>query len=155
MARNERIQNLEALLQDADRRLAMQNQKFEAQLQAVKERLDQARGMSCDIAIPLSWAETFVGTSAKGRDVFAIKLWPDRQAAAGRRRECSGGRHQHAARLPEHGEPFGKGAERGLWVRLLCLREDGLLLTVCLFAFVWPVLVCASFSVRVTRRIMC
>ncbi|KAI0322238.1 kinesin heavy chain [Amylostereum chailletii] len=43
LARNERIQNLEALLQDADRRLAMQNQKFEAQLQAVKDRLDQAR----------------------------------------------------------------------------------------------------------------
>jgi kinesin family member 5 len=45
LARNERIQNLEALLQDADRRLAIQNQKFEAQLQQVKERLDQARGM--------------------------------------------------------------------------------------------------------------
>lgn len=45
LARNERIQNLEALLQDADRRLSIQNQKFEAQLQAVKERLDQARGM--------------------------------------------------------------------------------------------------------------
>ncbi|KAG5642963.1 hypothetical protein DXG03_001845, partial [Asterophora parasitica] len=44
LARNERIQNLEALLQDADRRLSIQNQKFEAQLQAVKERLDQARG---------------------------------------------------------------------------------------------------------------
>jgi len=44
LARNERIQNLEALLQDADRRLAVQNQKFEAQLQAVRERLDQARG---------------------------------------------------------------------------------------------------------------
>ncbi|KIY43537.1 putative kinesin-1 [Fistulina hepatica ATCC 64428] len=43
LARNERIQNLEALLQDADRRLSIQNQKFEAQLQAVKERLDQAR----------------------------------------------------------------------------------------------------------------
>jgi len=43
LARNERIQNLEALLQDADRRLALQNQKFEAQLQAVKDRLDQAR----------------------------------------------------------------------------------------------------------------
>lgn len=43
LARNERIQNLEALLQDADRRLATQNQKFEAQLQAVRERLDQAR----------------------------------------------------------------------------------------------------------------
>ena len=46
LARNERIQNLETLLQDADRRLAVQNQKFEAQLQQVKERLDQARGES-------------------------------------------------------------------------------------------------------------
>lgn len=45
LARNERIQNLETLLQDADRRLAVQNQKFEAQLQSVKERLEQARGM--------------------------------------------------------------------------------------------------------------
>ena len=45
LARNERIQNLESLLQDADRRLALQNQKFEAQLQAVRDRLDQARGM--------------------------------------------------------------------------------------------------------------
>ncbi|PVF98921.1 kinesin-domain-containing protein [Serendipita vermifera] len=43
LARNERIQNLEALLQDADRRLAVQNQKFETQLQAVKDRLEQAR----------------------------------------------------------------------------------------------------------------
>ena len=46
LARNERIQNLEALLQDADRRLSVQNQKFESQLQAVKDRLDQARGKS-------------------------------------------------------------------------------------------------------------
>ena len=44
LARNERIANLEALLQDADRRLSIQNSKFEAQLAAVKERLDQARG---------------------------------------------------------------------------------------------------------------
>jgi kinesin family protein 5 len=43
LARNERISNLEALLQDADRRLSIQNSKFEAQLAAVKERLDQAR----------------------------------------------------------------------------------------------------------------
>ncbi|KAG8746935.1 hypothetical protein FRC10_003106 [Ceratobasidium sp. 414] len=43
MARTERIQNLEALLQDADRRLAVQNQKFEEQLSAVKDRLEQAR----------------------------------------------------------------------------------------------------------------
>jgi hypothetical protein len=54
LARNERIQNLEALLQDADRRLSVQNQKFESQLQAVKDRLDQARGMSSSlIGLPL------------------------------------------------------------------------------------------------------
>ncbi|KAF8636549.1 hypothetical protein AX17_003361 [Amanita inopinata Kibby_2008] len=55
LARNERIQNLEALLQDADRRLSIQNQKFEAQLQAVKERLDQARAQKAAAASPLSF----------------------------------------------------------------------------------------------------
>jgi kinesin family protein 5 len=54
LARNERIQNLEAMLQDADRRLSLQNQKFEAQLQAVKERLDQARGKWCWLQLFLS-----------------------------------------------------------------------------------------------------
>lgn len=46
IARNERIQNLEALLQDANEKVNQQNAKFEARLQAVKERLDQARGAS-------------------------------------------------------------------------------------------------------------
>lgn len=55
LARNERIQNLEALLQDADRRLALQNTKFEAQLAAVKDRLDQARGKR----IPLVWDKLY------------------------------------------------------------------------------------------------
>ena len=55
LARNERIQNLEALLQDADRRLALQNQKFEAQLQQVKERLDQARAQKAAVSSPLSF----------------------------------------------------------------------------------------------------
>ncbi|KIM87108.1 hypothetical protein PILCRDRAFT_95952 [Piloderma croceum F 1598] len=55
LARNERIQNLEALLQDADRRLSVQNQKFEAQLQAVKERLDQARAQKAASSSPLSF----------------------------------------------------------------------------------------------------
>ncbi|KAF5380963.1 hypothetical protein D9615_003970 [Tricholomella constricta] len=55
LARNERIQNLEALLQDADRRLSIQNQKFEAQLQAVKERLDQARAQKATTASPLTF----------------------------------------------------------------------------------------------------
>lgn len=43
IARNERVQNLETLLQDAQEKLISQNQKFEAQLQAVRERLEQAR----------------------------------------------------------------------------------------------------------------
>lgn len=44
IARNERIQNLEALLQDAQEKLNAQNVKFETRLQAVRDRLDQARG---------------------------------------------------------------------------------------------------------------
>lgn len=43
LARNERIQSLESLLQDAQEKLINQNEKFEAQLQAVRERLEQAR----------------------------------------------------------------------------------------------------------------
>ncbi|CAB4403853.1 unnamed protein product [Rhizophagus irregularis] len=43
LARNERIQALEPLLQDAQEKLTTQNQKFEAQLQTVRERLEQAR----------------------------------------------------------------------------------------------------------------
>lgn len=46
IARNERIQNLEALLLDANEKVNQQNAKFEARLQAVRERLDQARGTS-------------------------------------------------------------------------------------------------------------
>ncbi|KAJ3551915.1 hypothetical protein NM688_g4433 [Phlebia brevispora] len=55
LARNERIQNLEALLQEADRRLTLSNQKFEAQLQQVKERLDQARAQKAAASSPLSF----------------------------------------------------------------------------------------------------
>ncbi|CAG8439614.1 7902_t:CDS:10 [Acaulospora colombiana] len=57
LARNERIQALEALLQDAQEKLTSQNQKFEAQLQAVRERLEQAR---CQKAIQLFAAEFFI-----------------------------------------------------------------------------------------------
>jgi len=42
-ARNERIQSLEALLQDAQEKLNIQNSKFEQQMRSVKERLEQAR----------------------------------------------------------------------------------------------------------------
>ncbi|RUS19784.1 kinesin heavy chain [Endogone sp. FLAS-F59071] len=50
-ARNERIQNLETLLQDAQEKLISQNQKFEAQLQAVRERLEQARSQKSQNAM--------------------------------------------------------------------------------------------------------
>lgn len=46
IARNERIQNLEALLLDANEKVNQQNAKFEARLQAVRERLDQARAQN-------------------------------------------------------------------------------------------------------------
>lgn len=47
IARNERIQNLEVALQDAQEKLNIQNSKFEARLQSVRERLEQANGASC------------------------------------------------------------------------------------------------------------
>ncbi|KAJ3056456.1 hypothetical protein HK097_006775 [Rhizophlyctis rosea] len=43
VARNERIQNLETLLHDAQTKLDLQNQKFEAQLAAMREKLQSAR----------------------------------------------------------------------------------------------------------------
>ncbi|KAJ3292089.1 hypothetical protein HK104_005564 [Borealophlyctis nickersoniae] len=43
VARNERIQNLETLLHDAQTKLELQNQKFEAQLKAMREKLQDAR----------------------------------------------------------------------------------------------------------------
>ncbi|KAK4051377.1 hypothetical protein OIV83_002861 [Microbotryomycetes sp. JL201] len=46
ITRNERIQNLETLLQDAQEKLNAQNAKFEARLQAVRERLEQAKEQS-------------------------------------------------------------------------------------------------------------
>ncbi|KAJ3092491.1 hypothetical protein HK102_006685 [Quaeritorhiza haematococci] len=46
VARNERIQNLETLLQDAQTKLELQNQKFEAQLAAMREKLQEARAQN-------------------------------------------------------------------------------------------------------------
>jgi kinesin family protein 5 len=46
LARNERILNLEQLLQESDRRLVRENAKYEAQLQALKERFEAAKGRS-------------------------------------------------------------------------------------------------------------
>ncbi|KAI8599197.1 hypothetical protein EDD21DRAFT_308353 [Dissophora ornata] len=41
--RNERIESLEGLLQDAQEKLTSQNHKFDTQLKAVRELLEQAR----------------------------------------------------------------------------------------------------------------
>ena len=88
LARNERIQNLEALLQDADRRLAVQNQKFEAQLQAVKDRLDQARGnFTSQVAFLI--AQIISSFSSKGCGCIVFELRADREAPAGRRGCCA------------------------------------------------------------------
>lgn len=43
ITRNERIQNLEALLNDADARLAQKNQRYEQQIQAIRERLAEVQ----------------------------------------------------------------------------------------------------------------
>ncbi|CAO3657520.1 unnamed protein product [Mucor hiemalis] len=55
LARNERIQSLESLLQDAQEKLINQNQKFEAQLQAVRERLEQARTQKSQTSMALNF----------------------------------------------------------------------------------------------------
>ncbi|KAI5463364.1 P-loop containing nucleoside triphosphate hydrolase protein [Mariannaea sp. PMI_226] len=46
IARNERIQSLESLLQDSQEKMAASNHKFEVQLAAVKERLELAKAGS-------------------------------------------------------------------------------------------------------------
>jgi hypothetical protein len=90
LARNERIQNLEVLLTDADRRLAQQNQKFEMQLNAVKERLDQARGTSFipsfipTISFLLTTVTTPRPSSLQTSECDVIKLWQNCQTVAWR-----------------------------------------------------------------------
>lgn len=48
-ARNELIHNLEKMREEAEHRLSMSNAKFEGQLQALRERLEQSRGASSEI----------------------------------------------------------------------------------------------------------
>ncbi|GAA6008802.1 hypothetical protein JCM10207_001729 [Rhodosporidiobolus poonsookiae] len=52
LARNERIGTLETLLREANDKVSQQNAKFEARLQAVRERLDQARAQNQPAANP-------------------------------------------------------------------------------------------------------
>lgn len=90
LARNERIQNLEALLQDADRRLATQNQKFEAQLQAVRERLDQARCES--MYMNRTWTiKTNSAISYEACCQWWDQLRANRKAVARWRGDCASG----------------------------------------------------------------
>jgi len=105
LARNERIQNLEALLQDADRRLSVQNQKFEAQLQAVKERLDQARAQKA-ASSPLSF----------GRIAKPLRGGGGAPAAASIPTPISGGGGNSSSPLGRlQNEESGSGAKRASW----------------------------------------
>ena len=139
LARNERIQNLEALLQDADRRLAVQNQKFETQLQAVKDRLEQARcewsssiiclwvivsGLTddgfcwcwcwCCICVLYGMAH-----SATDSECVFAQLWPHCETASGWGRST---RHDVIRRIQQC-ESFGSVARvaRGRW-GIWCVR---------------------------------
>ena len=120
LARNERIQNLEALLQDADRRLTMSNQKFEAQLQQVRDRLEQARSTSISVLrhLLLLMRPFF---SSKVRLFYSLELRSHRQASA-RRRRCFGRRVEHESHGWIVSEPAVTNSERGrvsaiLWIR--------------------------------------
>ncbi|KAJ8656579.1 hypothetical protein O0I10_007656 [Lichtheimia ornata] len=54
-ARNERIQNLEDLLQEAKQRLLTQNEKFDQQLHTVRERLEHARSAKSQNGMALNF----------------------------------------------------------------------------------------------------
>lgn len=102
LARNERIQNLEALLQDANEKVNQQNAKFEARLQAVRERLDQARGAFTRPAaatnLGRSWGTDLERAARRNpcspEPAAAAgvepQLWPDRKAPPRRRRRRLG-----------------------------------------------------------------
>ena len=101
----------------------MQNQKFEVQLQAVKERLDQARGRCRWFhSIPQLGLTHCAFLSPEGRVGFAIELWPDREATS-RWRRGRRGCDEHRRDVPQHGKPPGEAAERGFWVRLWAFRN--------------------------------
>lgn len=107
LARNERIQNLEALLQDADRRLAIQNQKFEAQLQSVKERLEQARAQKASSGPALSFGR--IAKPLRGGGGSAAVAGATTPAAV------SGGNMSSASPLARLQNEEGGGAKRASW----------------------------------------
>ncbi|KZT67729.1 kinesin-domain-containing protein [Daedalea quercina L-15889] len=107
LARNERIQNLEALLQDADRRLAIQNQKFDAQLAAVRERLDQARAQKAATSSTLTFSRIAKPLRGGGGSAAASA------AIASTTPPLAGNNANPLARLQN--EESGTGAKRASW----------------------------------------
>ncbi|KAL6712255.1 Kinesin heavy chain [Coniothyrium glycines] len=68
IARNERIQSLESLLQDSQEKLTAANHRFEAQLTAVKERLEAAKaGSTRGLGSPTAGASFAFGGSVGSR----------------------------------------------------------------------------------------
>ncbi|KAF2690047.1 kinesin-domain-containing protein [Lentithecium fluviatile CBS 122367] len=68
IARNERIQSLEQLLQDSQEKLTAANHRFEAQLTAVKERLEAAKqGSTRGLGSPTSGASFAFGGAVGSR----------------------------------------------------------------------------------------
>ncbi|KAI8092687.1 uncharacterized protein BX664DRAFT_259474, partial [Halteromyces radiatus] len=55
VTRNERIQSLEVMLQESQDNLLTQTQKFETQIQAVRERLEQIRSQKSQSAMALNF----------------------------------------------------------------------------------------------------
>ncbi|KAI9312759.1 hypothetical protein BX666DRAFT_1824783, partial [Dichotomocladium elegans] len=68
-ARNERIQNLEDLLEEAKTRLLTQNKKFDQQLHTVRERLEQARSAKSQSGMALSFGRIAKPLRGKGAAV--------------------------------------------------------------------------------------
>ncbi|EGS21571.1 kinesin-like protein [Thermochaetoides thermophila DSM 1495] len=72
IARNERIQSLESLLQESQEKLAQANHKFEVQLAAVKERLEAAKaGSTRGLGSPFAATTT---TSSSGGGGFGFSI---------------------------------------------------------------------------------
>ncbi|KAF8559592.1 kinesin heavy chain [Imleria badia] len=109
LARNERIQNLETLLQDADRRLAIQNQKFETQLQSVKERLEQARAQKASNTSTLSFGRIAKPLRGGGGSAAAAGI-------SGGSTQATGGSGPSSANpLARIQNEEGGGAKRASW----------------------------------------
>ena len=68
LARNERIQGLEVLLQDAQAKMDNQNTRFNGQMEEVRKRLAEAKGMSPRVnsSVQLTWRVAAEGNRANG-----------------------------------------------------------------------------------------